>query len=218
VRATLQRAWRVVLAVGLAVAATGSMAALSQVTYAAYPGDDAELRLTWRARAAPAQECRRLTDEERDALPAHMRRDVVCEGRVASYRLDVVVDGRVTHRSVVKGAGARGDRPLYVFETIRLPPGAHEVRVLFERVATGPGDAATDASPSGPELAGAGSPDSEAARSTVPDGGSTSPAHAGAVPDRLELIEWLELAAGEVALVTFDATDRRLVLRRAQRG
>lgn len=179
------------MGLGTAVAVTSMLAlgALTRVSYSPEPGDEAELRLTWRARAAPAEECRRLTEAEKEALPVHMRRDVVCEGRVASYRLDVVVDGRVRHRSTVKGAGARGDRPLYVFESMRLAPGRHEVRVVFERVG---------------------------AADTPPGDGAEPPA--GGVPDRLELWEQLELGPREVVLITYDATARRLVLLRPERS
>lgn len=180
----MKRGVRVALGLGLVVASMVAMGALTRFGYTAEPPDEAELRLTWRARAPLVEECRRLTEAERDALPVHMRRDEICEGRVASYRLDVVVDGEVRHRSTVKGAGARGDRPLYVHDSMRLAPGSHEVHVIFERA-----DVAVGSTTPGPA------------------------ARAGAVPDRLMLEQRIELAAGEVALVTYDATERRLVLR-----
>jgi hypothetical protein len=152
--------------------------------YTADPGDAGELRLTWRARAPLVEECRRLSPEERDALPVHMRRDEICEGRVASYRLRVWVDGEVRHSSIVHGAGARGDRPLYVFDRLRLDPGEHDVHVVFRRVGSAPGEPAD---------------------------------RHGPVPDLLELQERLVLSAGEVALVTYDAVERRLVLKPAPR-
>jgi hypothetical protein len=186
----VRRGVRIGLGLGLAVASALAMGALTRFAYTAEPGDQAELRLTWRARTAPVEECRRLTEAEREALPIHMRREVVCEGRVSSYRLDVVVDGETRHSSTVKGSGARGDRPLYVFDAIRLDPGLHDVHVVFERV----GSADPDAAPSEPE------------------------ARSSSVPDRLELRERIELEPREVALVTYDATDRRLVLRQSRRG
>jgi hypothetical protein len=178
----MRRGVRTGLGAGLAVAAALSMGALTRFAYTVEPADQAELRLTWRARTAPIEECRRLTEAEQEALPVHMRREVVCEGRVSSYRLEVVVDGEPRHSSTVRGSGARGDRPLYVFDSIRLPPGHHDVHVVFERVG-------------------------------APDGGGAPGGRGGGVPDRLELSERLELGAGDVALVTYDATERRLVLR-----
>jgi hypothetical protein len=170
------------LAVGLAAAGALALGALTRAPYTMEDSADAELRLTWRARASQVEECRRLTEAEQEALPVHMRREVICEGRVASYRLEVRVDGQVRHGSTIRGAGARGDRPLYVFDAMRLPPGRHEVEVVFERIGT------------------------------AADTSATQP-RSGSVPDRLELREDVELAAGDVALVTYDATERRLVLR-----
>jgi hypothetical protein len=186
----VRRGVRIGLGAGLAVASVLTMGALTRFAYTAGPDDQAELRLTWRARTAPVEECRRLTEAEQEALPIHMRREVICEGRVSSYRLVVMVDGEPWLSSTVKGSGARGDRPLYVFDAIRLAPGRHEVHVLFERVG---------------EAAASGEEGERQARGT-------------GVPDRLELRERLELGAGEVALVTYDATERRLVLRQDGRG
>jgi hypothetical protein len=176
-------ATRGIVAVALVAVGALALGVLTRVPYAMEDSADAELRLTWRARASQVEECRRLTAAEQEALPVHMRREVICEGRVASYRLEVRVDGEIRHGSTIRGAGARGDRPLYVFDAIRLPPGHHEVDVVFERI----GDPAADT--------------------------PATPPRSGSVPDRLELREQLELAAGEVALVTYDATERRLVLR-----
>lgn len=177
----MRGAARALVAAVLTVAGLGVMAGMSQVTWPMEPRAEAELRLTWRARASQEQECRRLTDDEQAALPAHMRRDEICEGRVASYRLEVRVDGELRHESTVRGAGARGDRPLYVLETIRLDPGLHHVEVTFERA-------------------------------DRPAAASADEPRTGAVPDRLELSRTVSLGAGDVALVTYDATARRLVV------
>jgi hypothetical protein len=192
---------RVVLGVTLAVASVLAMGAASRYSYTADPAQEAELRLTWRTRAPLVKECRRLTQEEQDALPAHMRREEICEGRVASYRLEVRVDGAVRHSATIRGAGARGDRPLYVFETLRLEPGHHEVHVVFERVGAEASDVAGDGSGPASDVADVGEPGRRA----------------GSVPDRLELREGFDLAGRQVALVTYDAVERRLVLRTAPR-
>lgn len=182
----MRRLPRLLLAATVAVAGLLVLAALSQAGYTASPDDAGEVRLTWRARVPRVEECRRLTQEEQAALPAHMRREEVCEGRVASYRLEVHVDGRSVRSATVSGAGARGDRPLYVFERLPLDPGAHDLTVSFVRV--GPGD--------GGAGAGAAGGDAE-------------------VPDRLLLRETFELGPREVALVVYEPSRRRLELRRA---
>lgn len=174
--------WKVVGGV-VAVMAALALAALSRVPYTA-TGGEAELRLAWRARVPRVEECRRLTPEEQAALPAHMRREEVCEGRVASYLLRVAVDGRTVRLDTVAGAGARGDRPLYVSEAIRLRPGAHDVAIAFTRLGV------------------------EAAEGE--EGGESGEG----VPDRLLLRRTFELEPRGVALVTYDPERRRLELRR----
>jgi hypothetical protein len=196
----VSRGARLAAGAALAVATALALGLGTRFVYTAEPVGQAEIRLTWRARAAPAEQCRRLSEAEREALPVHMRREMVCEGRVASYRLDVVVDGEVRHSSTVKGAGARGDRPLYVYDAIRLAPGLHDLHVVFERVGAErsdrDGDADVEDLDGGDGLG-------------LPGPGGTG---GGGVPDRLELRERLELGSGEVALVTYDATGKRLVL------
>ena len=126
----------------LAVASALALAALSQVPYTPAAAEQAVLRLSWRAPGVRVQNCRRLTDEEKAALPAHMRRDEVCEGRLLPAHLRVEVDGRVVVDDTVRASGARGDRPLYVFREIPLAPGAHALRVRFSRPDGGSGAAA----------------------------------------------------------------------------
>jgi hypothetical protein len=150
------------------------------------PGDPdaAELRLAWRARVPLVEECRRLSEEEQAELPVHMRREVVCEGRVASYRLEVSVDGSVRYRATVSGAGARGDRPIYVFESLALAPGSREIVVAFDRLG-------------------------EAADSTV----QSSRAGVETIPARLSVRRTVDVAPRDVLLVSYDPVQRELVLR-----
>jgi hypothetical protein len=217
----MNRGVRLVVGTGLALVAVAATGVLTRLPYAAEPGDQAEVRLTWRARTALVEECRRLTDAEREALPVHMRREEICEGRVSSYRLDVVVDGETRHSSIVKGSGARGDRPLYVFDAIRLPPGPHNIQVVFARVdAAGrpvmpPDPRDTRGEIDGALMGDAGDAGDASAAGQTRRGPNGS---VSTVPDRLELGADLELAAGDVVLVTYDATGRRLVLRRGPGG
>jgi hypothetical protein len=192
---------RALIGGGLALAAVVAMGTLTRAEYTATAPGRAEIRLAWRARVPLVEECRRLTEPERAALPAHMRRELVCEGRVASYRLEVEVDGTIRHRSVVEGAGARGDRPLYVFETVAVAPGRHVVRVVFERIEEGAESVA-----SGADFAtGTGSdpePESDPRRGRAP------------VPDRLVLETQVDLEGRDVLLVGYDAEVEELVATR----
>ena len=131
----------------LAVGATVALGWLSQVPYAAEAANDALVRLAWRARGERVQECRRLTPEELARLPVHMRREEECEGRILPYRLLVTLDGIPVITDTVRGAGARQDRPLYVFRELPLGSGRHRLSVTFTREGAERGEAAAAATP-----------------------------------------------------------------------
>jgi len=99
--------------------------------------------------------CRRRTPEELAQLPVHMRQEQVCERRVAPYRLEVSLDDSMVVDRPVAAAGARADRPLYVFEELALPPGTYALRVAFTREGGAAGDSVTadDARAAPPRLA-----------------------------------------------------------------
>lgn len=172
-----------------ALVTLGGLVALGALTRVPYSPDEAtaSLRLSWRLRAERVQECRVLSEAEQEALPAHMRRERICEGRVAEYRLRVELDGRVVADRVVRPAGARGDRPLYVLEEYRLAPGRHDLSVWFDRS----------------------QPLAEAVEIEVTEDRAGRPA----APDSLRLDAAVTLASGDVALVTYDLATQSLVLR-----
>ncbi len=182
----------------LVVAGVLAMGAGTRVPWAASP-DRAELRLAWRFRVPRVERCRTPTPEELAELPVHMRQAEICEGRPASYRLEVHVDDALRHASVVEAAGARGDRPLYVFQALPLEPGDHRLRVSFERTdLAGEEDAPGAAAAVGPPAAGA----------TAAPGGTGSD-----VPDRLALDRRVRAGTHDVLLVTYDPDARALELR-----
>lgn len=109
-----------------------ALGGLTRVPWVAGDPSVASIRLSWRFRGEAVRECRPLTEEERAELPVHMRREEVCERRIAPYRLRVLVDGREVVADRIHGGGAREDRPIYVFREIRVPPGTLELRVGFE--------------------------------------------------------------------------------------
>lgn len=158
------------------------IAALSRVPYDAEHAEDAIIRLSWRTRGDQVRECRTLSPEELANLPVHMQRTEVCEGRVLSRHLLVQVDGRSVVDDTVRPAGARGDRPLYVYYDIPVPPGVHALHVRFvpEAIAASP----------------------------APGEGSPPPA-------TLDFEARVDLNAGEIALVTYDADSQALVARRS---
>lgn len=208
----------------VALAATWAMAALSRVPYDATSADHALIRLSWRTTGEFVDECRRSTPEELERLPVHMRREVVCEGRMVPYHLRVTLDGRVVAEETVRAAGARQDRPLYVHREIRVAPGEYHLAIVWERdddpsvEATAPGSLVTG--PADPTIP---VPDEPAETGTSASGGTGSSPGTATGSDRTDgpavgdggpaFEGRLRLEAGEVALVTYDP-DRRVFVAR----
>jgi hypothetical protein len=167
----------------VAIGATFALVALSRVPYAIESSDDALIRLSWRTATAFVEECRTPTAGELERLPIHMRREQICDGRLLPYRLHVEHDGVVVLDEWVRGAGARRDRPLSVLHELRVRPGTHHVHVRWL-------------------------PDS--VHAAVP---RAADAATRATPPALELVTRLSLQPHEVALITYDGTLRRLVVR-----
>ncbi|MFN2375287.1 MAG: hypothetical protein ABR538_02040 [Candidatus Binatia bacterium] len=103
-------------------------------TTASDPRQGAILRVTLRTTAGTAQDCRRLSQEELEALPVHMRRPEVCETRAVPYHLDVRINDRPMLDRTYTASGIHGDRPLVVDEEIALAAGSHHVVIRFTPV------------------------------------------------------------------------------------
>jgi hypothetical protein len=119
----------------LALLRLGSLA-----PYTAERDVGAIVRLAWRARGERVRDCRRRTPDELAKLPVHMRQEEVCEGRILPYRLIVELDGAAAVNELIHGAGAREDRPLYVFQDLVVPPGIHRIALSFTREGNAPAD------------------------------------------------------------------------------
>jgi hypothetical protein len=74
-----------------------------------------------------------LSNEELAKLGEHMRQRLECEGQFATYALLVDVDGSRIHESIVRGAGLRNDRPIYLLEDFNVSAGHRRVHVSFAR-------------------------------------------------------------------------------------
>ena len=113
------------------------MVTLSAVPYDTHDGDLGMVRLSWRYRIAPTQECRTRTADELEALPVHMRTTEVCERGIPSYRMSMQIDGDPVFEDVIRPAGAAGDRPLYVHRDLQVAPGQHRIAVQFAPLSDG---------------------------------------------------------------------------------
>ncbi|HSG46571.1 MAG TPA: hypothetical protein VLA43_02035 [Longimicrobiales bacterium] len=120
-----------VLAVAVTLGLVVALGALSRIPLEGDHAGDAAVRLAWRVRAEEVGGCRRPTAEELAELPVHMQNPDACVGSIPPFRLTAEVDGATLADAVVEAAGARGDRPLYVYREIILEPGTHQVRVRF---------------------------------------------------------------------------------------
>jgi hypothetical protein len=193
------------LVVSLAVMA--AMVGLSRAPYATGRGADALLRLSWSGRPQRIERCRELSDAELARRPAHMRRRLECEGRPARYVVRVAVDGQTASLDTVTGGGLRGDRAIHMLREFRVEPGTRAVAIEMRRL-----------EPIEDEEAG----DDDAEEGESPESGPRDRAarereermreRQEALPPRLELARSVTLAPGAVALVTYDASGRRLVM------
>ncbi len=173
----------------LALAAAVGIAHGSHVPLTLEDGAGAVLRVAFAARPERIEACRTLTPAELEALPAHMRQPVSCEGTTAQYELEVRRDGEVLSRERLRGGGMRSDRQLYVFHETAIPVGPSTIEVRLARL-----DAAATA----------------VAAEQAPADSARTRRHDGEVPPLLELRESVTLGAREVVLVTYDGATRTL--------
>lgn len=116
-------------ALALALATGFGVAGLTRAPYGEEVTNRALLRLAWRIAGGYVEECRSPTPQELERLPAHMRQERICVGRLTPYRLRLSVDGEGVLNELVQPSGARGDRPLAVLNEIVLTPGTHRVEI-----------------------------------------------------------------------------------------
>jgi hypothetical protein len=118
------------------VASAAVLALMASASSAPLPYHDAglaRLRLSWSARPERIEVCRALSAKELAEREEHMRQRLECDGRFATYVLRVAADGKVLGETVVRGAGLRHDRPLYLLRDFDLTSGVHHVAVSFAR-------------------------------------------------------------------------------------
>jgi hypothetical protein len=211
---------RAPVAIATSFTALAALAALSSVSYVAETTERSLLRLSWRVRGERIERCRRPTARELAGVPAHMRRETICEAaRVAPYRLRVAIDDRPVVDGAAPGSGVASDRPMYLLRDVAVAPGRHRVRVVLERV---PGHSDEDDSHR-----------DESRRSNIGDDDHDRNDRDGddrddgddddetpddrsrrqrALPRRLELDTTVTMRGGAILLVTYDAESRRFVM------
>ncbi len=114
-----------VLAVTIVVATAG----LGRLPVSFNTDDHALVRLSWRMDGVTAEACRERTQEELERLPVHMRNPEACIGEIAPYEIRLTLNGEEVALDTVRAAGARGDRPVYVFSDLPVEAGPHQLSV-----------------------------------------------------------------------------------------
>jgi hypothetical protein len=189
------------------VAGLAIMAFASGVPVAYHREDAARLRLSWSARPERIEVCRQVSDSELAQREEHMRQRVECTGTFASYALTVDVDGRSVGETVIRGAGLRHDRPLYLLRDYSVPAGQHRVQVRVVRREQTDNDAAA--------FAAAVVPDADTglyAGRAQREASERSRRARAAIPAMLVLDTVFAFAPRQVALVIFNSERRVLEL------
>jgi hypothetical protein len=194
---------------GAAVTAIGVvlLAYLSAAPVPYHANESARLRLSWSARPERIEVCRTLSAEELARVAEHMRQRESCEGVFATYALRINVDGRVVGESVIRGAGLRNDRPLYLLRDYAVPPGIHHFQVTLTRREKTDDDAAAYAQVARTDI----DTGRYAGRAQREASEHTRRAQA-AIPKHLTVDTVISLTPRQVALITFNAERRTLQL------
>ena len=198
---------RLVLATVGSVTLLWAMARASAVPLPYHDTDSARLRLSFSARPERIEVCRNVSAEEMAKREEHMRQRVECDGRFATYTLRVEADGRAIDEMVVRGAGLRNDRPIYLLREFDLPSGPHRLHVSFRRREKTDDDAAAFA----PSQAGGADTGIFAGRAQREATEHARRARA-AIPARLEYDTSLVFAPRRVFILTFNPERRALQL------
>lgn len=115
----------------LVVAAAGAAVVVPTFTPWAAPARKTELVVSFKHPGQSGQHCRMLSEEEKAALPIHMRQDRVCERERANVRLRILVDGRIKHQKAYEPRGLSADGNSVAIARVAVEPGAHVVEVAI---------------------------------------------------------------------------------------
>lgn len=198
------------LALGAAASAL-LLAGLARASAAPLPlrgAESARIRLSFNARPERIEVCREVSAQELAEREEHMRQRVECDGRFATYALRVDADGRPLDEAVVRGAGLRHDRPLYLLRELSLAPGTHHIAVSFVRREQVEDKEEVFEKVEAEHDADTGVFAGRARREAI----EHSRRVRAAIPPRLTLDTTLALAAGQVVVVSLDPERQRLRL------
>ncbi len=101
----------------------------SDIPYTTPAQTGSTLVVTFRHPGQVSDVVKRLTSEELEALPMHMRQEEIRERKRMPVRLRIRIDGQVIREGVYTPKGIWEDGPSVAVESISLSPGSHKVEV-----------------------------------------------------------------------------------------
>lgn len=114
----------------VSAALLASVVAATQVPWSWSEDDRSIVRLSWRSPVSRVEECRPLTEAEREGRLRHMQRDSICSGRSVGFRLEVDIDGQSMIRRELRGS-VEGTERMSVARDLVVEPGAHRIAIRF---------------------------------------------------------------------------------------
>ncbi|MCP4007717.1 MAG: hydrogenase iron-sulfur subunit [bacterium] len=122
------------LRMGLAFVTTAVITAMiiglvSDLNYSAPQADGSQLVVTFKHPGQMSEDCHELSEEEKAALPVHMRLEKICDRGRSDVRLAVYLDGASVLERAYPPAGFWGDLNSLAIEEINVKPGEHLVGV-----------------------------------------------------------------------------------------
>ena len=105
--------------------------AASDAPYWLPPSHGAELVVSFSHPGKSGEHCRKLSDEDKRALPVHMRRDEICDRARAPVRVRVRVDGEMRYERAHAPSGIFSDMNSIGAAHVAVEPGAHEIEVAI---------------------------------------------------------------------------------------
>ena len=89
--------------------------------------DMALLKISFSHAGQRKEECRRLTQEELEALAPNMRRPLECSRERVPILVEVLLDGKILYKEYIPPSGLSHDGTSTVYERFRVTPGQHKL-------------------------------------------------------------------------------------------
>lgn len=85
------------------------------------------LKISFSHAGEKKEECRRLTQEELEAMAPNMRRPLECSRERVPILVEIILDGNILYKEQVPASGLSHDGASTVYEYFRVTPGKHKL-------------------------------------------------------------------------------------------